>query len=79
MPVSGSFVLLLGLPTLGLAFAISVITTYGPVVLSDLTKRGVLASSRGGVHIVDRRALEAASCECYRGVAGARDNTGPRR
>jgi hypothetical protein len=29
--------LLLGLPTLGLAFAISVLTTYGPVVLIRLT------------------------------------------
>jgi maltose/moltooligosaccharide transporter len=44
-------VLLLGLPTLGLAFAISVITTYGPVVLSDLTssttKIGLLIGGEG--------------------------------
>jgi len=31
--VTPSFLLELGLPTLGLAFAISVVTTYGPVVL----------------------------------------------
>jgi CRP-like cAMP-binding protein len=48
------------------------------LVLGNLTKRGMLAPSRGGVRIVDRRALEAASCECYRRAAGLRDNAGPR-
>jgi MFS family permease len=43
--------LVLGLPTLGLAFAISVLTTYGPVVLIHLTQStsqvGVLISAEG--------------------------------
>jgi MFS family permease len=44
-------VLVLGLPTLGLAFAISVLTTYGPVVLIHLTEStsqvGALISGEG--------------------------------
>jgi len=48
--------LLLGLPTLGLAFGISVITTYGPVVLFHLahsgTKVGVLIGSEGAFALV---------------------------
>jgi CRP-like cAMP-binding protein len=47
------------------------------LVIKDLTKRGMLASSRGVIRIVDRRALEAASCECYRRVLSLRANTGP--
>jgi len=47
------------------------------LVLGTLTKRGMLAPSRGGIRIVDRRALESTSCECYR-RAGLRDGTGPR-
>jgi CRP-like cAMP-binding protein len=46
------------------------------LVIKDLTKRGMLASSRGVIRIVDRRALEAASCECYRRVFSLRDYTG---
>lgn len=48
------------------------------LVLGDLTKRGMLAPSRGGIRIVDRRALEAASCECYRRVVSLRDHAAPR-
>jgi CRP-like cAMP-binding protein len=48
------------------------------LVLGNLSKRGLLAPSRGGIRIIDRPALEAASCECYRRAAGLRDNTGLR-
>jgi CRP-like cAMP-binding protein len=48
------------------------------LVLGNLTERGMLAPSRGGIRIIDRRALEAASCECYGRAIGLRDNTGPR-
>jgi hypothetical protein len=40
------------------------------LVIGSLTQRGMLAPSRGGIRIVDRRALEAVSCECYRRAAG---------
>jgi CRP-like cAMP-binding protein len=40
------------------------------LVIKNLTMRGMLAPSRGGIRIVDRRALEAASCECYRRAVG---------
>jgi MFS family permease len=47
---------LLGLPTLGLAFAISVVTTYGPVVLSGLTHSttavGALIGGEGAFALV---------------------------
>jgi CRP-like cAMP-binding protein len=48
------------------------------LVIGNLTKRGMLAPSRGGIRIVDRRALEAASCECYGRAVGPRDNSVPR-
>lgn len=48
--------LLLGLPTLGLAFAISVLTTYGPVVLIHLTNSasqvGALIGGEGAFALV---------------------------
>lgn len=34
----------------------------------QLQKRGLIEYSRGSLHIVDRRGLEAASCSCYRAV-----------
>ena len=37
-------------------------------VLQPLQQRGLLKSSRGKITIVDRRGLEAASCECYQTV-----------
>jgi CRP-like cAMP-binding protein len=49
------------------------------LVIGDLTRRGILAPSRGGIRIIDRRALEAASCECYRRAAGVRMATGTRQ
>lgn len=48
--------LVLGLPTLGLAFAISVMTTYGPVVLAHLTRSstqiGALIGGEGAFALV---------------------------
>src|SRR5262249_56855239 len=45
--------LLLGLPTFGLAFAISMLTTYGPVILIRLTnstsKVGLLLGAEGAL------------------------------
>ena len=45
--------LLLGLPTFGLAFAISMLTTYGPVILIKLTdstsKVGLLLGAEGAL------------------------------
>lgn len=38
------------------------------LVLSDLTHRGIISTSRGRVHIIDRAGLEARSCDCYRAV-----------
>lgn len=34
-------------------------------VATDLQKRGLLSYSRGQVRILDRKALEAAACDCY--------------
>jgi CRP-like cAMP-binding protein len=49
------------------------------LVIGSLTKRGMLAPSRGGIRIIDLRALESTSCECYRRADGPlRDGTGPR-
>jgi CRP-like cAMP-binding protein len=35
------------------------------LVIGSLTKCGILAPSRGGIRITDRRGLEEMSCECY--------------
>jgi CRP-like cAMP-binding protein len=36
------------------------------LVMADLTRKGIISHVRGHVRIVDRPALEAVSCECYR-------------
>jgi CRP-like cAMP-binding protein len=38
------------------------------LVMADLTRAGIVSHVRGHIRIVDRKALEAASCECYRNV-----------
>jgi|KBSSwiStaDraftv2_1062776.scaffolds.fasta_scaffold167147_1 CRP-like cAMP-binding protein len=45
------------------------------LVIGTLTRRGMLAPSRGGIHIINRRALESTSCECYRRGVGLLDGT----
>ena len=55
-PVARPLLITLGLPTFGLAFAISVLTTYGPVVLIRLTDSpsqvGVLIGAEGAFALV---------------------------
>jgi CRP-like cAMP-binding protein len=38
------------------------------LVINDLANAGILSTSRGTVRIVDRAALEARACKCYRAV-----------
>jgi CRP-like cAMP-binding protein len=38
------------------------------LVMAQLTKSGIISHGRGRIRIVDRPALEEASCECYRSV-----------
>jgi CRP-like cAMP-binding protein len=44
------------------------------IVAGTLQKAGFITYQRGKVTVVDREKLEAASCECYRTVAGLLDN-----
>ena len=37
--------------------------------LQALESQGLIDNGRGAIRIVDRKGLEAASCECYRIVA----------
>jgi CRP-like cAMP-binding protein len=39
------------------------------VIAAGLQKKGAIRYSRGQIHIVDRKRLEAATCECYRVLA----------
>ena len=43
------------------------------LVLAELQRSGIVSHVRGLVRVVDRKALEAASCECYRSVRGLFD------
>jgi len=43
------------------------------LVMADLARAGIVSYVRGHIRIVDRKALEAASCECYRNVRMAFD------
>jgi len=38
------------------------------LVMAELTRSGIISHVRGHIRIVDRPALEAASCECYRNI-----------
>ena len=38
------------------------------IVLGTLEKAGLVELRRGEIHIVDRKRLESASCECYRAI-----------
>jgi CRP-like cAMP-binding protein len=40
------------------------------VIAGELQDKGVLASSRGSVRLLDRRALESVACECYWALSG---------
>jgi CRP-like cAMP-binding protein len=40
------------------------------LVLAELQRAGIVSHVRGQVRIVDRKALESASCECYKAVKG---------
>jgi len=49
-----------------LAMMLGVRRSSVSVVMSDLQRRGLVRYSRGRVTILDRRALQAMACECYR-------------
>jgi CRP-like cAMP-binding protein len=49
------------------------------LVLAQLAKAGTISQVRGRLRIVDRRALESASCECYRTVKNIFDRLLPIR
>jgi CRP-like cAMP-binding protein len=43
------------------------------LVMAELARTGVVSHVRGHVRIVDRKGLEAASCECYRNIRAVFD------
>lgn len=43
------------------------------LVMADLARAGIVSHVRGHVRIVDRKGLEAATCECYRNIRMASD------
>ena len=48
-----------------LAFMLGVARQSVGIAVADLQERGLIAYSRGDMHIIDRVGLEKASCECY--------------
>jgi Mn-dependent DtxR family transcriptional regulator len=48
-----------------LAFMLGVARQSVGTAVADLQARGLIEYHRGNVRILDRSALEAASCECY--------------
>lgn len=48
-----------------LAFMLGVARQSVGIAVGDLQEKGLIAYHRGDMHILDRPALEAASCECY--------------
>ena len=47
------------------------------LVMAELTRRGIISHVRGHIRIVDRKGLEAGSCECYRNVKTVFDRLVP--
>ncbi len=43
------------------------------LVMAELTRAGIISHVRGHIRIVDRPALEAATCECYRNIRTVSD------
>jgi Mn-dependent DtxR family transcriptional regulator len=43
------------------------------LVVAELTRAGIVSHVRGHIRIVDRRALEKATCECYRNIRTVSD------
>ena len=43
------------------------------LVMAELTRAGIVSHVRGHIRIVDRPALEAATCECYRNIRALSD------
>ena len=43
------------------------------LVMAELARAGIVSHVRGHVRIVDRKGLEAASCECYRNIRSVYD------
>jgi CRP-like cAMP-binding protein len=41
------------------------------LVMAELTRAGIISHVRGHIRIVDRKALEQATCECYRNIRAA--------
>lgn len=56
----------------GLALMLGLRRATVTLTLRRLANRGILGAFRGGVRIVDRRALVAVACECYRNAFGDR-------
>ena len=48
-----------------LAFMLGVARQSVGIAVADLAERGLISYERGHMQVVDRPALEAASCECY--------------
>ena len=47
------------------------------LVMAELSRAGIISHVRGRVRIVDRKGLEAASCECYRNIRSVFDRLLP--
>jgi CRP-like cAMP-binding protein len=56
----------------GLALMLGLRRATVTVILRSLTDREIVTPLRGGVRIVDRRALVQSACECYRNAFGDR-------
>ena len=66
-----------GLTQQFLAEMLSVRRASAGAVCRRLERRGIIRLGRGRIEVVDRRALEAASCECYPAIRHAFDRLLP--